>query len=83
MKRALFPVIFAVAVIAVIRQMEVRFIFFPTVGEPAVTEDAATAQLLTPAVMREILKLQLPSNWVFLLKLRQDDLGETRLTIYA
>lgn len=43
----------------------------------------AEANLLTPAVATAILKLQLPADGLFLLRLRQDDLGQTRLTIYA
>ena len=43
----------------------------------------AETALFTPSVAAIILKLQLPINGLFLLKLRQDELGQTRLTIYA
>ena len=41
------------------------------------------ANLLTPAVAAAILKLQLPANGLFLLRLRQDDLGQVHLAVYA
>ena len=55
----------------------------PSQHAPAFLLYGAEANLLTPAVAAAILKLQLPANGLFLLKLRQDYSGQIHLTIYA
>ena len=55
----------------------------PSQHAPTFLLYGAEVNLFTPAVAAAILKLQLPVNGLFLLRLRQDDLGQTRLTIYA
>ncbi len=55
----------------------------PSQHAPTFLLYGAEANLLTPAVAAAILKLQLPANGLFLVGLRQDGLGQIRLTIYA
>ncbi|MDO8730192.1 MAG: ATP-binding protein [Candidatus Omnitrophota bacterium] len=54
----------------------------PAEHGPAFLLFPVEAQLFTPAVAAALLRLQLPANGLFLLKLKQDELG-THLQVYA
>ena len=55
----------------------------PAEHAPVFLMDAATAKLFTPAVAAELLDLRLEPDGLYILELRQDNLGQLLLSVYA